>query len=179
PVAGGWRVLALGAMDQRLALRQFPRRPGQDVVTRLVLFLRDRPGPCIMSATLRSGILLGHPRFRPGETMRRLRRSLPLLTVLVLLLPLAAPAAIPSGDFRPDPKSVQGYGPAYRYPQAGWIVLHIEGEPYERGYQHGRLLAPEIAAAIRGAAIFLNHKAPTEGWSQTRSLVNALFARRY
>src|SRR5437667_826796 len=82
-------------------------------------------------------------------------------------------------DFQPDPKSVQRYGPAYRYPQAGWIVLHIEGEPYERGYQHGRLLASEIAAAVRGTAIFLNSKAPTEGWSQTRSLVNALFARRY
>ena len=36
--------------------------------------------------------------------------------------------------FQPDPKSVQRYGPAYRYPQAGWIVLHIEGAPYERGY---------------------------------------------
>ncbi|HDQ15751.1 MAG TPA: hypothetical protein ENN45_01680, partial [Bacteroidetes bacterium] len=26
----------------------------------------------------------------------------------------------------------------------GWIYLYIEGEPYERGYQHGYLLAPEI-----------------------------------
>src|SRR5438034_11319416 len=111
--------------------------------------------------------------------MQRLRSFLWMLTVLLVLTPLAAPAASPSVDFRPDPKSVQRYGPAYRYPQAGWIVLHIEGEPYERGYQHGRLLASEIAAAIRGTAIFLNHKAPTEGWSQTRALVNALFARRY
>ena len=30
-----------------------------------------------------------------------------------------------------------------------WIVLHVEGGPYERGYQHGRLLAPEIAAHVR------------------------------
>ena len=74
-------------------------------------------------------------------------RGRPALSLLCVLfcLPLAARAA----DFQPDPRAVQRYGPAYRYPQAGWIVLHIEGEPYERGYQHGRLLAPEIAAHVR------------------------------
>ena len=46
-------------------------------------------------------------------------------------------AAQPSTDFRPDPLSVRRHGPAYRYPQAGWIVLHVEGEPYARGCQHG------------------------------------------
>ena len=66
--------------------------------------------------------------------------------------------------FRPDPASVQRYGPAYRYPQAGWIVLHIEGEPYERGYQHGRLLAPEIAAHVRCFAATQSPKAPADGW---------------
>ncbi len=64
------------------------------------------------------------------------RRGIFLGVVLVLGF-RAAPAA--AGDFEPDPRSVQRYGPAYRYPQAGWIVLHIEGEPYQRGCQHGRL----------------------------------------
>jgi outer membrane protein assembly factor BamB len=32
----------------------------------------------------------------------------------------------------------------FRYNIQGWIYLHIEGEPYERGYQHGYLLANEI-----------------------------------
>jgi hypothetical protein len=82
-------------------------------------------------------------------------------------------------DFRPDPKSVQRYGPAYRYPQAGWIVLHIEGEPYERGYQHGRLLAPEIAAYVRCFATVRSPDAPADAWKHTRSLVSALFLRRY
>jgi hypothetical protein len=82
-------------------------------------------------------------------------------------------------DFQPDPLSVQRYGPAYRYPQAGWIVLHIEGEPYERGYQHGRLLANEIAAYLRCSAAMRGHKAPAEAWNNTRTLVNALFLRRY
>ncbi len=82
-------------------------------------------------------------------------------------------------DFKPDPRTVQRYGPAYRYPQAGWIVLHIEGEPYERGVQHGRLLAPEIAAHIRCFSTCLSPKAPADGWKHTRTLVNALFLRRY
>src|SRR5262249_18876713 len=59
------------------------------------------------------------------------------------------------------------------------IVLHIEGEPYERGVQHGRLLAPEIAAHLRCFAATRSPKAPTEAWKLARSLVNALFLRGY
>ncbi len=81
--------------------------------------------------------------------------------------------------FQPGPRSVQRYGPAYRYPQAGWIVLHIEGEPYERGIQHGRLLAPEIAAHVRCFAAVRSPNSPSDGWKHTRTLVNALFLRRY
>jgi hypothetical protein len=45
--------------------------------------------------------------------------------------------------------------------------------------QHGRLLAPEIAAHVRCFAATQNPKSPSEGWKQTRTLVNALFLRRY
>jgi hypothetical protein len=31
----------------------------------------------------------------------------------------------------------------------GWIHLHIEGEPLERGFQHGYLIAAEYAEALR------------------------------
>lgn len=80
---------------------------------------------------------------------------------------------------RPDPASVERYGPAYRYPQAGWIVVHIEGEPYDRGYQHGRLLAPEIADYVAALAAKRSPTAPDASWQQTRTLVNSLFLRRY
>jgi len=46
-----------------------------------------------------------------------------------------------SADEWPAREAVQTFGPAYRYPAAGWIYLHIEGKPYERGYQHGHLMA--------------------------------------
>jgi hypothetical protein len=36
-----------------------------------------------------------------------------------------------------------------RHEKAGWIYLHIEGQPRERGFQHGYLLAKEIAECLR------------------------------
>src|SRR5438874_8065171 len=110
--------------------------------------------------------------------MQRVHNLFVMATV-GLLAPSLVRAENPLMDFQPDPQSVQRYGPAYRYPQAGWIVLHIEGEPYERGYQHGRLLAPEIAAFLRCFAAVQNSKAPSDGLKQVRTLVNALFVRRY
>jgi hypothetical protein len=104
-----------------------------------------------------------------------MRRSRLLLLAAFALS--AAPAR--AADFQPDPRSVQRYGPAYRYPQAGWIVLHVEGKPYDRGVQHGRLLAPEIAAHLRCFAAVQCPKDPAAGWRQTRTLCNALFLRRY
>ena len=46
------------------------------------------------------------------------------------LVPAAAPdpVAIPSLH-QPMARDVVRYDSAYRYPQAGWIVLHVEGEP--------------------------------------------------
>src|SRR5262249_25608605 len=54
-----------------------------------------------------------------------------------------------------------------------------EGEPYERGVQHGRLLAPEIAAFVRCSAALQAPKDPARGWRVTRQLVNALFLRGF
>jgi hypothetical protein len=102
-----------------------------------------------------------------------------LRLVLVFAVVEFVSSSVAAGEFAPDPHSVQRYGPAYRYPQAGWIVLHIEGEPYARGYQHGWLMAEEIAAHLRCFAAVRSPKAPADGWKSTRTLVNALFLRRY
>jgi len=79
-----------------------------------------------------------------------LRRSL-LLLLFVAPATRAADSS-PNADFKPDPASVRRFGPAYRYPQDGWIVLHVEGAPYERGYQHGVLMAKEIAGYVEALA---------------------------
>ena len=38
---------------------------------------------------------------------------------------------------------------ANRHEKNGWVYLHIEGKPAERGFQHGYLLAKEIKEALR------------------------------
>lgn len=111
------------------------------------------------------------------------RRSFRGILILILGLILAGPAAMAAGPLKqesgPDPASVRRHGPAYRYPQAGWIVLHVEGEPYERGYQHGRLMAPEIADYLKTLAARKSPKDPESAWRAGRTLVDALFLRRY
>jgi hypothetical protein len=100
---------------------------------------------------------------------------------LLFLFPVlvAAQGLPPKKDFKPDPKTVQRFGPAYKYPQHGWTVLHIEGAPYERGYQHGLLLAQDIQAYVKMLSGHFGGKDPAKGWENTRRLVNALFLRKY
>ncbi len=40
------------------------------------------------------------------------------------------------------------YQKGYRYNVQGWVYIHIEGEPYERGYQYGYLASGEIVDMI-------------------------------
>src|SRR5437868_5018922 len=99
--------------------------------------------------------------------------------VLLTVAGVGRSAEQPDALYAPDPLSVQRYGPAYRYPQSGWIVLHIEGKPYERGFQHGHLLAAEIAGCVHTFAREQGAHSPTEAWHITRTLVNAVFLRRF
>ena len=46
---------------------------------------------------------------------------------------------------------------ARRFERAGWIYLHVEGEPRERGFQHGCLLAKEIGAGLRVTRLEWQH----------------------
>src|SRR4030043_1565198 len=41
------------------------------------------------------------------------------------------------------------YGNGYRFDENGWVYIHIEGAPYERGFQHGYLVAPELKEILR------------------------------
>ncbi len=77
-----------------------------------------------------------------------------------------------SGDDWPVRDAVQTFGPAYRYPAAGWIYLHIEGQPYERGYQHGHLMAREIPEYLERCAASLGDK---DHWRNYRTTADALF----
>jgi hypothetical protein len=84
--------------------------------------------------------------------------------------------AISSDNEWPVRDAVQTFGPAYRYPAAGWIYLHIEGQPYERGYQHGHLMAREIPEYLGRCASLLGSQ---EHWDDYRKLANSLFLRGF
>lgn len=64
-----------------------------------------------------------------------------LLISLVMLLALPAWAAGQPG--------LKTYGKGWRFDQAGWIYVHIEGKPFERGKQYGFLVAQDYAAILR------------------------------
>jgi hypothetical protein len=104
--------------------------------------------------------------------------------VAIAMAPASSQAGRPgmtadSPHYRVDPATVQRHGAGYRYPQAGWIVLHIEGDPYERGYQHGRLMGPEIGRFIPELARYRSMRAPADAWKDLRLLADALFLRRF
>jgi hypothetical protein len=46
---------------------------------------------------------------------------------------------------------------AYRFESGGWIYVHLEGSPHDIGYQHGYLLAPEIADAYAAVSLQMTH----------------------
>ncbi len=76
-------------------------------------------------------------------------------------------------------ETVRWHGPAFRYEDKGWIFVHIEGKPYQRGYQYGSLLADEIKMFIEKLAINDNTSDPAAAWSQRRVSTDALLLRKY
>jgi hypothetical protein len=97
---------------------------------------------------------------------------------------LPSPSELPSlaeraSSFVPDAAAVQRFGAGYRFPQHGWIVVHLEGGPYERGVQHGRLLAPEIVGYLRCYANMLSPDGASDGWRLARTIANTTFLRGF
>jgi hypothetical protein len=52
----------------------------------------------------------------------------------------------------------------HRHDKHGWVYLHIEGTPRERGFQHGYLLAAEIREALRKTKIVWEYRSGMD-WS--------------
>jgi len=69
-----------------------------------------------------------------------------IFILYVFLLPILITAQT-KDSLNPEQQVLLSKG--YRLEKAGWIYLHLEGSPRERGFQHGYLLAKEISEAIR------------------------------
>lgn len=70
-------------------------------------------------------------------------------------------------------------GPGFRYEDSGWTFLHIEGAPFARGFQHGELMARELAVALEKLAISKDAKEPRRAWDRARTMCDALFLRKF
>ncbi len=76
-------------------------------------------------------------------------------------------------------ETVRWSGKGFRYDDRGWIVVHIEGEPYERGYQYGSLVSDEIVAYINKLGVLANEADPEAGWRRLRFECDTIFLRTY
>jgi hypothetical protein len=76
-------------------------------------------------------------------------------------------------------ESVRWAGKGFRYDDGGWIYVHIEGEPYERGRQFGELVAQEIVQYMEKLGIRKDREDPVRGWNQVRLLSDSLFLRKF
>ena len=76
------------------------------------------------------------------------------LAVLAAGALLAAVPADPASSRQISTSRVPGLlKGSYRFEDGGWIYVHLEGTPEQVGYQHGYLLAPEIADALRAVTL--------------------------
>lgn len=57
---------------------------------------------------------------------------------------------------------------AYRFEQGGWTYVHLQGSPADIGFQHGYLLAPEIADAFAAVKLTDTHNSGRD-WEFFRS----------
>ena len=97
-----------------------------------------------------------------------------LLVVQAFCLFLRAPA-IAAPQLTPSQQSI--LNKANRHEKEGWIYLHIEGTPQERGFQHGFHLAQEIAEGIRVTSIDWEYESAMK-WSWLVEKASAMFLRK-
>jgi hypothetical protein len=93
---------------------------------------------------------------KPGlSTFHRLTVTVAVAIFAALIcLPAYASSANTPAAPAPDARLAK----AYRFQQGGWTYVHLEGSPAEIGFQHGYLLAPEIADALEAIKLFDTHQ---------------------
>jgi len=77
--------------------------------------------------------------------------------VAVLLFTGIGWAPLLAAGAKPDAKQESSVHGSYRFSRGGWTYVHLEGTPSEIGYEHGSLLAPEIADLVRVSAFESEH----------------------
>ena len=101
--------------------------------------------------------------------MARASHRLPGFSIATIVLILVAIAVAPRAAAKAgkgDLPSVSG--PGYRFESGGWTYVHLEGDPSEIGFQHGQLLAAEIADTVHVIQVETLHSTQRD-WAFYRS----------
>jgi hypothetical protein len=83
-------------------------------------------------------------------------------------------AAPPAATAALTPQQQACVSQAKRLERAGWTYLHVQGEARDRGFQHGYLLANEIAEGLRMTRVSWEHETTME-WSWLTKRAAAMF----
>jgi outer membrane protein assembly factor BamB len=76
------------------------------------------------------------------------KRVFCIIIFLIILFPIFLNGVLAEEKISSYTISSDKCNKGYRYNTHGWIYVHIEGDAYERGFQHGYLLADEIVDII-------------------------------
>src|SRR4051812_44645283 len=66
---------------------------------------------------------------------------------------------------------------AKRTEKGGWIYIHTEGNPHDRGFQHGYLLAHEIGECVRNSRVSWQYKSAMQ-WDWLTQKAAELFTAK-
>ena len=96
---------------------------------------------------------------RPSSIARVTAILIALIFAAAPAVPSLAPLAATRVDAAPPRLSANEavLAKAYRFDRGGWTYVHLEGAPHDIGYQHGYLLAPEIADAFAVVRLEMTH----------------------
>jgi hypothetical protein len=87
---------------------------------------------------------------RVGTTDKLVRTSILVLVALTVFWVTTVAAA----EQAPLPDSIKTLlNGSNRHEKAGWVYLHVQGSPRQRGFQYGYLLHNEIATGIRATQV--------------------------
>ncbi|MHC4462263.1 MAG: C45 family autoproteolytic acyltransferase/hydrolase [Planctomycetota bacterium] len=93
---------------------------------------------------------------------RHLKMLIYSLSIILLIVGCAREVAVPVREGYLTAKEKEWLAKAYRVDRNGWTYLHIEGEPYERGFQRGFLTANEIDEFLKTTAYLLEFQTAKE-----------------
>ena len=78
-----------------------------------------------------------------------MNKKFAIVVFLLMVVPITTSFAVGASKvIEKNTMNDNFYNKGYRYNIQGWVYVHIEGEPYERGYQYGYLAYDEIVDMI-------------------------------